>query len=267
MDLLKKLHNLAIQNAFNEKETTDFINLVTSGTSIDDAIDMVEEGISQNKSVKEDVTIDDFNVGMYEEWLSLTHQLKVLINEMEMNMDCDEEDLFANSCFVSCWIIIKAINDKEYIDSFFQYLLDKHEEPDPDDKRVLIKMYTRSFEKLDPAFKLWTKNPATGHHLASAILKIINGDDSEELGIYGADECMTVFEFFAEQFKYLLEKQHSLRKRISENKPVKENITIDDFYKEMLREQLKWTNHLHSLIKELGYDAKDVEGGCGIVSC
>ena len=53
MDLLKKLHNLAIDNLFNEKETEELINLVESGTSIDDAIDIVEEGISKNKPVKE----------------------------------------------------------------------------------------------------------------------------------------------------------------------------------------------------------------------
>lgn len=211
MDLLKKLHKLAIDNLFNEKETADFINLVKSGTSIDNAIDIVEEGISENKSVKEDVTIDDFNVGMYEEWLSLTHQLKVLINEMEMNMDCDEEDLFANSCFVSCWIIIKAINDKEYIDSFFQYLLDKHEEPDPDDKRVLIKMYTRVFEKLDPLFERWAKKDRiAGYRLGSEMLNVIVGDGSGKILVCGDDKVMEVIIFFSEQYKYLLEKQHTL---------------------------------------------------------
>ena len=61
MDILKKLRHLAIQNAFNEKQTADFINLVESGTSIDDAIDMVEEGISKDKPVENDVTIDKRN--------------------------------------------------------------------------------------------------------------------------------------------------------------------------------------------------------------
>ena len=58
MDLLKKLRHLAVQNAFNEKQTADFIKLVESGTSIDDAIDMAEEGISEYKPVQEDVTTD-----------------------------------------------------------------------------------------------------------------------------------------------------------------------------------------------------------------
>ena len=53
MDLLKKLHKLAIDNLFNEKETEEFINLVESGTSIDAAIDIIEEGTSKNKPVKE----------------------------------------------------------------------------------------------------------------------------------------------------------------------------------------------------------------------
>tara|TARA_B100000315_G_scaffold255867_1_gene300307 strand:+ start:909 stop:1550 length:642 start_codon:yes stop_codon:yes gene_type:complete len=53
LDLLQKLRQLAIQNTFNEKQTADFINLVESGTSIDDAIDIAEKGISENKQAKE----------------------------------------------------------------------------------------------------------------------------------------------------------------------------------------------------------------------
>lgn len=211
MELLKKLHNLAIQNAFNEKETADFVNLVTSGTSIDKAIDIVEEGISENKSVKEDVTINKFNEEMVEEWMSLTHLLKELLNEM----DYDGEDLLANCGVVSCWIIIKAINDKEYIDSFFQYTLEKHyepnEEPGPDGKRVLVEIYTSAFGKLDASFKQWTKNPTKGHHFAKTILDtIIKGDSEEGKETYYNLEYSIVIKFFTEPFKYLREKQHSL---------------------------------------------------------
>tara|TARA_B100001971_G_C18020144_1_gene446943 strand:- start:122 stop:766 length:645 start_codon:yes stop_codon:yes gene_type:complete len=60
-EMLEKLHKLASQNAFNEKETTEFIELVKCGTSIDEAIDIVEEGVSENKSVEEGTTIDKFN--------------------------------------------------------------------------------------------------------------------------------------------------------------------------------------------------------------
>ena len=49
---LKKIKTLAYQNDFNDKETTYFIELVNSGTSIDKAIDMVEERKLTKKSVK-----------------------------------------------------------------------------------------------------------------------------------------------------------------------------------------------------------------------
>lgn len=52
-EILEKIYKLAYQNAFNDKETNNFIDLVNSGTSIDKAIEMVEEGtFSKNISVK-----------------------------------------------------------------------------------------------------------------------------------------------------------------------------------------------------------------------
>jgi len=51
--ILKKIKTLAYQNAFNDKQTKGFIDLVNSGTSIDKAIEMVEEGdLPKNVSVK-----------------------------------------------------------------------------------------------------------------------------------------------------------------------------------------------------------------------
>ncbi len=52
-EILEKIKTLAYQNAFNDKQTKDFIDLVNSGTSIDKAIEMAEEGnLPKNISVK-----------------------------------------------------------------------------------------------------------------------------------------------------------------------------------------------------------------------
>lgn len=43
-EILEKIKKLAYQNAFNDKQTKDFIDLVNSGTNIDKAIEIIEKG-------------------------------------------------------------------------------------------------------------------------------------------------------------------------------------------------------------------------------
>ncbi|MBT6048894.1 MAG: hypothetical protein HOG49_19020 [Candidatus Scalindua sp.] len=311
MDILKKLRHLAIQNAFNEKQTADFINLVESGTSIDDAIDMVEEGISKDKPVendvtidkrnkmfremscsleklealkddtrfrhlafsnrfnkketdrfvglvksgkgiskaidiveeeisenelveeiKEDVTTDRFNEEMLQEMIALTHLLKDLVNEMNY----DEEDLLTNCGIVSCWIVITALQDKEDNDSFFQYVIQSHrepdEKPDQDGERVLIKIFTSEFEKLDASFEQWRKDPTLTitHIFAKTILDaIIKGDSGEGKEAYLNLEYEIIIIFFVDQFKDLVKKNISLTEKIygEKNKTVQKKVTTE----------------------------------------
>ena len=50
--ILERIKTLAYQNAFNDKQTKGLIDLVNSGTSIDKAIEMIEEGdLPKNVSV------------------------------------------------------------------------------------------------------------------------------------------------------------------------------------------------------------------------
>lgn len=150
-------------------------------------------------------TTDRFNWRMLREQRKLARHLKSLIKKLGYN----NEDLYGGCVVVSCWIIIRAIDDREYIDNFFEFYL-KVNYP-PDDKKAQVNL-SEAFQYFDNYFKQWTKNPATGHCLAEAILHVITSDGSEEK--YGVTECLLVFEFFAEQFKTLLEISHSLRKRI-----------------------------------------------------
>lgn len=154
---------------------------------------------------KSKYTIDKFNEEMLQEQHKLTIHLKSLINEIGYN----DEAVYGGSGIVSCWIIIRSIGDREYIDNFFEYFLKRNF---PSKVKEMSYVLSSMFQHLDPYFKQWTKNPVAGSRLAEAILNVINGDDSEKK--YGDIECMTVFAFFAEQFKYLLQKQHSLRKKI-----------------------------------------------------
>jgi len=297
MDILKKLRHLAVQNAFNEKQTADFIKLVASGTSIDDAIDMIEGGISENKSVEEGVATDEFYEEMHEEWISLTHLLKDLVNEMNY----DEEDLLTNCGIVSCWIVITAIQDKEDNDSFFQYVIQSHREPNekPDryGERLLIEIYTNVFEKLDASFEQWRKDPtpAITHHFAKTILDaIIKGDSGESKETYLDLEYSIIITFFAGQFKDLAKKNISLTEKIygkknkpvkmnvygeknrpvkkdvyvKKDKPVKRNAIIDKLNREMYQEWKSLDDKIDELIEEMDiddYPLCDIQVACWIV--
>ena len=150
-------------------------------------------------------TTNRFSWRMLREQRKLARHLKSLTKKLGYN----NEDLYGGCVIVSCWIISRAIDDQEYIDNFFEFYLKVNFLPDNKEAPVHL---SEAFQYCEPYFKQWTKNPATGHRLAEAILHVITGDGSEKK--YGDTECMLVFEFFAERFKTLLETSHSLRKRI-----------------------------------------------------
>lgn len=80
-EILEKIYKLAYQNAFNDKETNNFIDLVNSGTSIDKAIEIIEKVNLPNENKKlayqpdhHKANIDEFKaareegINLFAEW-------------------------------------------------------------------------------------------------------------------------------------------------------------------------------------------------------
>jgi len=225
IDLLRKLSRLAIDNLFNDKETNKFVELVKSGTSIDEAIDIVEEGISENESVeeiKEDVTTDGFNEEMTLEMYKFNEDLESLISKLGYDVD---EAVSGGCSVISFWITIRVIKDREGIDNFYEYLLIK-----APNTKVMCDVYASTFLSLDTYFEEWVKNHASGYDLGSEMLHTIVGlGDGSDKFPYAADQCGMILEFFSERLSYMLKKQKTLREKIKDEKykPVKENVTIE----------------------------------------
>jgi hypothetical protein len=207
MDLLKKLRHLAVQNAFNEKQTADFINLVESGTSIDDAIDMIEEGISENKPVKEGVSTDKFNEEIVLAMHKLNDDLESLINKLGYDVD---EDISGGCAVVSFWITHYVLVDyKEEADNFYEYLVKK-----APNTKVMCDAYASTFLSLTTYFETWIKNRGSGYDLGSEVLHttVRLGDGSFKFP-YEAVQCGRILEFLTEQVPYMIKKQQSLREK------------------------------------------------------
>jgi hypothetical protein len=88
----------------------------------------------------------------------------------------------------------------------------------PSKEKEMALVLSKPIQDLDSYFKQWAKDPLesviAGHRLGTEILDVIVGNDSAKSSTYGDDEVLAVLEFIIKQHKYLVEKEHSLRKRM-----------------------------------------------------